>query len=87
MLHIETPEDWIIGAASEERQLEQIKSRIAFLTKELEDLNNQLQQERKRTKRRQLETMKQQLEYELRFTRYQEEHLINSVFSIESKEA
>lgn len=83
----ETPEGVMVDPIIEERLLDQIENRITFLIEELEELKKKMQRERKRFKLRQLEERKQQLEYELRWARYQEQHLSKSIFRMETKEA
>lgn len=87
MQHIETPEGFINDVVSIEKQLDQIENRIAFLIDELEDLKKRMQRERKRSKLRQMEEQKQKLEYDLRWARCQEQHLTESIFRMETKEA
>lgn len=87
MQRIETPERFMKGATCEDRLLDQIEGRISFLTAELEEVNKKLQHERWFFRKRQLEDQKQKLEYELRWARYQEQHLKKSTFRIEAREA
>ena len=87
MPRFETPEGFIKGATTEDRLLNQIEGRIEFLTAELEEVNKKLQHERWFFRRRQLEDQKQQLEHELRWAHYQEQHLTKSFFGRETREA
>ena len=87
MQRIETPERFMKDATCEDRLLDQIENRITFLTAELEEVNKKLQHERWFFRRRQLEDQKRQLEHELRWARYQEQHLTKSIFRMETREA
>ena len=55
--------------------LDQIEIRIAFLTAELEALKAQLQEEKNCIRRRQLEELQQQIEYDMRWACFQKQHL------------
>ena len=79
MQQIETPEGFRMSSC-EDRLLDQIECRIAFLKSELEAVNRKLQQERWLFKRRQLEDQKQKLELELRWAKFQEQHLTKTIF-------
>lgn len=83
-MRIETPEGNMQRASEEDRLLDQIENRIEFLTAELETVNKKLQHERWFFKRRQLEDQKQKLEYELRWAKFQEQHLTKALFQQES---
>ena len=81
---IEAPEGFRLGAGTEELLYVQIKNRIAFLKAELEEVNRKLQHEMWFFRRRQLEDQKQQLEHELRWAKFQEQHLTKAIFETRS---
>ena len=58
--------------------LDQIEIKIDFLRTELETVSTQLQHERWFFRRQQLAARKRQLEYDLRWARYQEQRLITA---------
>ena len=83
MQQIETPEGFRMSSC-EDRLLDQNEYRIEFLQSELETVNRKLQQERWFFKRRQLEDQKQKLELELRWAKFQEQHLTKVIFETRS---
>lgn len=74
----ETPEGNHL-AAIDGRTLDEIKSKIDFLSKELEEVKKQYQQEKKRSRRRTLDEQIERISFELRWLEYQEEHLNKSI--------
>ena len=76
--NIETPEGNQL-AAIDGRMLDEIKSKINFLSDELWELKKQLLQENKRSGRRAISEKIERAEFELRWLRYQEEYLNKSI--------
>ena len=78
---IETPEGNLFVKIDErdKNMLDEIKLKINFLSDELSELKKQIQQEKKRSKRRTLEERTERILFELRWLRYQEEHLNKSI--------
>lgn len=75
---IETPEGNKL-AAIDGRMMDEIKSKINFLSDELWELKKQLLQEKKRSGRRAISEKIERAEFELRWLRYQEEYLNTSI--------
>ena len=75
---IETPEGNQL-AAIDGRMLDEIKFKINFLSAELRELKTQIQQEKKHSGRRAIREKIERAEFELRWLRYQEEHLNKSI--------
>lgn len=75
---IETPEGNKL-AAIDGRMMDEIKSKINFLSDELWELKKQLLQEKKHSGRRAIREKIERAEFELRWLRYQEEYLNKSI--------
>lgn len=75
---IETPEGNQL-AAIDGRMMDEIKSKIDFLSKELFELKKALQIEPNLIWRRRLRRQIERTEFELRWLRYQEEHITKSI--------
>ena len=75
---LETPERNRL-AAIDDRAIDEIETKITFLTEELSELKKQIQQEKKRLKRRTLNERAERISMELRWLRYQEERITKSI--------
>ena len=76
---VETPEGNRLGSIID-RMLDEVEDKITFLSEELADMKKQIQQEKKRSKRRMLDKQIQRAEFELHWLRYQEEHMTKSIY-------
>lgn len=76
-MRIETPERHMFDEACE---LERLEVKIFSLTSELDELKKQKQTERKRARLRELQKREQELEQLLRFVRFEQKVITDSMW-------